>query len=584
MAMRNTQRCRGVIAVWSILAICLSLAGCPSQPTGVNKPAVRDAGSSGNDETNPCDELLKSLFDVYRIEKFETTFDLGICANRMNDWYRGCGSALGGNKEPALPEGAKKLFSGAQLALMSGEQFRTRDASHVRDCVLFQAIARRVSQSPLRTGETDLDRALATFEHVVSAVQLQPKHSADLPFTAYEIYLLGRGTATDRAWLFVNALRAMRLDAVLLTAADAEDPGLAGESVPFVVGVPMDGQIYLFDPALGIPVPAKSSKPGRIEPATLAQAVADPTVLTQLDVGDRKYPLTSDRLKSPAVLLVGDLGYYSAQSQALQQVFIGDHAVVVSDPMEDVGDIPGLWSRLKKAGQGHWGQEAVRLWKYPQDQIAKSLTLNETQQQIRKGLKLRFMAYLVVVPDPNNPGQFTLAGSKSTRDPALQGMDAKDPEVGGFSRTETRSTSGRQMEGRLSHIAGELPTAIKAYVEVQSNAPTILNIPQNPLKIDMGSGPIDIKLFHFLAIDDAVFWSAMCQLEQGQYGPAASTFDRYLRQAAKLSEWTRQARRMRAVALAAQDKFDEAAATLEKVSEDDPEYAGYQAMIRNWKQ
>ncbi|MCY2966363.1 MAG: hypothetical protein NT069_22485 [Planctomycetota bacterium] len=557
MAMRNTQRWRGVIAGFGILAICLSLAGCPSQPTGGNKPAEREAGSSGNDDTNPCDELLKSLFDVYRIEKFETTFDLGICANRMNDWYRGCGSAPGGNKEPALPEGAKKLFSGAQLALMSGEQFRTRDASHVRDCVLFQAIARRVSQSPLRIGETDLDRALATFEHVVSAVQLQPKHSADLPFTAYEIYLLGRGTATDRAWLFVNALRAMRLDGILLTAADAEDPGLAGESVPFVVGVPIDGQIYLFDPALGIPIPAKSSKPGRIEPATLAQVVADPTVLTQLDVGDRKYPLTSEQLKSPAVMLVGDLGYYSAQSQALQQVFIGDHAVVVSD---------------------------VRLWKYPQDQIAKSLALNETQQQIRKGLKLRFMAYLVVVPDPRNPGQFTLAGSKTTRDPALQGMDEKDRDVGGFSRTETRSTSGRQMEGRLSHIAGELPTAIKAYVEVQSNAPTILRFPQDPLMIDMGSGPIDIKLFHFLAIDDAVFWSAMCQLEQGQYGPAASTFDRYLRQAAKLSEWTRQARRMRAVALAAQDKFEEAAATLEKVSEDDPEYAGYQAMVRNWKQ
>lgn len=138
------------------------------------------------------------------------------------------------------------------------------------------------------------------------------------------------------------------------------------------------------------------------------------------------------------------------------------------------------------------------------------------------------------------------------------------------------------MEARLSHLAGDLSDAIKAYVEVQSNSREILAFPQDPLMVDLGGGPIDVKLFHFLAIDDAAFWSGLCQLEQGNAGPAASTFERYLRQSGRLSEWTRQARRMLAMTLAAQQKFDAAVKVLAEVPNDDPEAPGFQAMIRNW--
>ena len=189
--------------------------------------ATTDRGQ--DDEPNACDELLKSLFDVYRIDKFETTFDVSIGANRLNDWYRGCAIRAASDPTSKLPEATRKLFSGAQLALMSGDQYRTRDASHVRDCVLFSAVANRLMKSPQTAGQNELDRARAAFDHVVATLQLQLRHSADLPFTPYELYLLGKGTANDRAWLFVNTLRALRIDSVLLIPANAEDPGMTGD-------------------------------------------------------------------------------------------------------------------------------------------------------------------------------------------------------------------------------------------------------------------------------------------------------------------------------------------------------------------
>lgn len=562
-----------------------------SKPVPSNTPSgdSPQAGRSGTvdrgttDEPDACDELLKSLFDVFRIDKFETTFDVSIGANRMNDWYRGCALRTAAETKPNLPPEAERLFSGAQLALMSGDQYRTRDASHVRDCVLFSAVANRIMKSPQTAGQTELDRARAAFDHVVATLQLQPRHSADLPFTPYELYLLGKGTASDRAWLFVNTLRALRIDSVVLIPANAEDPGMSGDATPLLVAVPIEGELYLFDPALGIPIPGPDSEKGGLRPATLKQVQAQPELLSNLGSEQKPYAWTSAELAQPAVLFVGDLSYYSSSAKALQQVFAGEHSVLVSDPLEDIDRYPGLWSRLIAAGKGAWTADSLRLWKYPQDQVTRSLALDDEGKDRRKSLKLRFMAYLVATPIPEMPGKFVVSGSKESRDPTMKGLDSRDAGVGGFARTESRTTSGRQMEGRLAHVSGNLSDALRAYVEVQSNSREILQIPDNNLLMDKRLGPINVKLFHALAIDDAVYWSGLCQLEQGQFGPAANTFERYLRQANRVSEWTRQARRMKGIALAAQGKFAEAAQSLEEISEDDPEAPGLRQLAKAWK-
>lgn len=591
---RNDERIPMQFQPALLLGLCLLLSGCPSQPGagGPGKSAqTQTEGSEDSGQADRCAALLNSLFDVYRIERLESTFDLSIGAARLNDWQRSCGVPLEADV-PRLPDGARKILSDAQVALLAGSQFRQRDASHVRDCILYQALANRITQ-PAGAGPaglSDVEKSVLAFYHVVRSLQVpaslenQNKHLGDLPFTAYELYLLGRGTAADRAWLFVNLLRTLRIDSVLLTPGGAEDPGVSDEAVPFLVAVLVEGQVYLFDPALGVPVPAVDSEPGTLRPATLEEVTSHPELLSRLDASDRKYPWTSEMLKSPGVLVVGDLGYFSLRIQSLQLAFSGTRSVIVADPLEDHPEVPGLWSRVIAGGGKFWKEDQIRLWRYPQEQISRSLSSSTEQNEIRRGLKLPFMAYLVIAPDPANPGQFKLAGVQEFRDPALQGLDAKDKDLAGFSRTESKTTSGRQMEARLKQLAGDLPAALKAYVEVQSNARTILSIPRESLVVRLGDSPaIDVKRFHARAIDDAAFWSGLCQFEQGEFSAAASTFDRYLRQASRTSDWARQARYLLATSRAAQRKYDEAIAALDMVSSEDPEYPGYQVLIQSWK-
>lgn len=571
-----------------ILMLSLAVLGCDNSSKPSNETSSGGKGASNVTSTekgganDTCAELLNSLFNVYRIDRFESTFDLTIGVNRMNDWYRSCSASQVRQVNGNLPDGVKSVLSGAQQALLTGDQYRVRDASHLRDCVLFSSIASRINLATSVNNQGDLARAQRAFDHVVWATQLQARHDADLPLTPYEIMLLGRGTAVDRAWLFVNTLRALRIDAVLLSPRDSEDPGYGEESVPFLVGVPIDGEVYLFDPTLGVPVPANGSTADAIIPATLKQVVADSSLLTQFDLPEKPYALTAEMLKNPSVWLVGDLPYFSQLSQTIQQVFQGEHSILISDPLEDSDGVPGLWSRLQAAFQAQLEGNSIRLWKYPQEQIAQSLALDNSRQEVRKGLKLRFMAYLVAVPHPENPQIVIVTGSREMTDPAQKGLDNKDRNIGGFSRTESKATSGRQMEARLSHLAGDLPGAVKAYVEVQSGAREILALNDSRIMIDPRLAQINVKLFHAKAIDDAVFWSALCQLELGQIGPSASTFERYLRNANTVSEWKRQAIRMRATALAQQKKYKQAAEVLEKFPEDHPETAGIAYLRRLW--
>src|SRR5262249_54912927 len=153
------------------------------------------------------------------------------------------------------------------------------------------------------------------------------------------VYLLGKGTAQDRAWIFVNILRQMKLDAVLLYPGPPADGASPPADAPFLVGVLLDGQVYLFDVALGGPVPATGSSSGATEDshgATLAEAAGDPQVLKQLDVGEsRPYPIRAADLARPGVVIVGESSLWSPRMEALQTQFVGDRAMIISDPLTD---------------------------------------------------------------------------------------------------------------------------------------------------------------------------------------------------------------------------------------------------------
>jgi hypothetical protein len=549
-------------------ALLLVAAGCG----GDSKSNPKSTGTSGkaagaNEEAeNQCESILTSIDDIFQIQRLGRTTAVSDGVARLNDWRRACAP------QPAaavrqIPAEIRILLSPDQLASLAESNFMPRDGEHVRDCMLAKAISGYAVGS---AQGTELEKVTSVFGHVIRAVGLVPRPLYDLPLTPYEVYLLGKGTALDRAWIFVNVLRQLKIDAVLIVPRPAgKDVPAVVDAQPFLVGVLVEGQVYLFDPLTGVPIPALGRKSGAAavsSVATLGEAASDPAVLQQLDAEGKPYPIRAADLARPGVVIVGDTSLWSQRMEALQAPLVGSRAMMISDPLTDSAeDSAGIWTRVVKAGKGRWEAADVRLWDYPETQLDAHVQMTKDQQDSLEGLLRPFEAFKNAKIDPR------------TGLPVFLDKDAQlDPAAGKFDpnvRVNVRLTKGEQMHSRLAQLAGEFTEAVKSYTNVRGRCLEVLRFEPPPA----------IRSIHTRAIDDAYFWTALCQFEQGQFQPAADTLGKYRKRAGP-GNWMRESRYLLALSLAAAGDRAAAIKELEAVEPDDPEYTGYRLLIRQWRE
>ena len=156
----------------------------------------------------------------------------------------------------------------------------------------------------------DLSRAKRLFDWTVRNIQLEPGFYQPGMFEndrvsqmPWETLLFGEGTAMDRAWIFLLLARQQGLDAAMLGLGDPIDPA-GNPPHPWLMAVLIEGKLYLFDPVAGLPIPAaggvRLDAQGQldIQPATLAEVVADPSLLRRMDVdADDTYPVVAADLE-----------------------------------------------------------------------------------------------------------------------------------------------------------------------------------------------------------------------------------------------------------------------------------------------
>ncbi len=170
----------------------------------------------------------------------------------------------------------------------------------------------------------------------------------------YQVLLYGHGDAWQRARVFILLTRQLGLDTFML-AVDDRGPGSRPNL--WCPAVLIGEELYLFDTALGLPIPG--AKKGSV--ATLSEVLANPDLLRALDVDDdgRKmaYPVTADQLKSIAALIDAPPEALSRRMQLLESRLTGDNALILtvspSELSRRLRAVPGL-ERL-----------AVRLWTLP---------------------------------------------------------------------------------------------------------------------------------------------------------------------------------------------------------------------------
>ncbi len=532
-----------LIAV-TVVVLTSVLPGCnENDQPAVVEPAAGEAVSEFG-----CGDKLDAALDMLQPERLGISTDAETAQLRLNTWLKDCGQEI----EAAAPPGPEMtqllqpILSQTQMKRLTADRFVSGDAEHIRNCQLYNAMARQ----DLGTQESELERVVELFHFCVRNVALHNKEDERLPLMPYEILLFGRGDPQDIAWLFADVLRQLQIDAVIIRPAmtavddeieddtakdsnaevsDAEDSD--AEDL-WLIGVLLNEQVYLFDPKLGTPIPAATDA-GKtatvLQPATLSDVQKDDGLLRKLDLADGKaFPFTAEMLQKVTVEVVGTRSLWTPSMQRLDTSLTGDRSSLVFDGLQDEANSPGLMTRVADYGGEKWGKDDVGIWPYPEKQTEAAQQRGEGQRKRLSYLELPLAAPVFV--------QFDVA----TQQFRSFNFDPNDPENLKVEKLKNRKHV-TYISTRISHLLGDYGSAIRNYQKMRIRLAIASRQPQ----------PEEVRAINVRAEEDAAYWIGLCQLDRGNFSAATSTFRDYLRRYEKNpnAAWTIHCRFMLAISL-----------------------------------
>ena len=327
--------------------------------------------------------------------------------DRLNRWVRTQPPPADWKLDPMAAVLPKPLADLSPVVDLDKMEFSRFDGYVLREAVWMRDVGRWARGDAL----DDLERAKSLFDWTVRNIQLEPNNPDRVPLFPWETLLFGSGTSTERAWVFILLARQLGIDAAMLAvgepAGPAEKAGDAsaapaaktdapeGATHSWCVAVLIEGQAYLFEPLLGLPIPApggiKLDASGQlmIQPATLAQAVADDKVLRQLDVDlAHAYGAKSSDLKHVTVMLEASPTYLARRMKLLESRLAGTQKMVLTTSPTAQAE---RWKALAPV-------TGVRLWNAPFETIERRSQLAPEAVQSRLRALLPFFAM-----QPNAP-------------------------------------------------------------------------------------------------------------------------------------------------------------------------------------
>lgn len=567
-------------ATW--LSLSLLCFGCTPPASTKSSTTKSDAAAEQEAESRTLRNLQNAIAGLQPDK-------LGIASGPeqaiavLNEWARGAkriADKSGSGWEPTRPHALLKSLPKEWIDQVTLEQFVERDATFLRDCLW----AGQVAKFGAGDAESDLEIVLNLFEYVVRNVDLIPAGRRNVPLGPFDVMVLGRGTAQERAWVFAELLRQRNIDSVILVPRRALRD--RDDEAYLLVGVLFEKDILLFDPALGMPLPADVAAPKSALPRlpmTLRQATHDPELLAAVasDSGGR-FVLTAALLAASQVELICHTEQLSARMRNLQQGLAGEQSTVVSDPLEDATDQPGLWSRVARHPAATWSADDVAIWSFPE--AVREATAHLTPEQARELAKI---SASLAAPQRIK----SIRGDEVTRSMELE-----------FTKPERAL-----MKLRMQHVIGHWPEAVQGYLAVQLydvEPPTVKDFARvsangkerQPIAIVSTLDKQNLRLLmmqkqqpqesvrklHLLAGDDACHWVSLCQFEQNRL-PAVVDQCREYDKWHSNGGWTAANQSLMATALAQQKKLKEAIRVLKEFDEESPSFAGSRVLMARWQ-
>ena len=335
--------------------------------------AIRQRPASGN--SRETESTTKSI--AARPIGWEPAPDDQVLSQVMawlNQWIRQSDPKTDWQRDPLIDTLDANLRGDAELAeanlnrsfsrprsCRTNPQDSDQDARHIQESIWLRDISRWAHGD----GFDDVSRATALFDWTVRNIQLEADEDSK-PRRPWQTLLFGRGTAEQRAWVFARLCRQQGLDVVILSlppaaAADGKSAPKTETAKFWLPALFSEGQLYLFDTRLGLPIPGPDGK----GVATLEQVRKDDSLLRKLDIDGAKYPVTAESLKNVEIDLVADPFSLARRASQMEANLSGDDRfILTAKPSELAG-------RLKSIP----GVSSIRLWDFPFQTLSEQLSL-----------------------------------------------------------------------------------------------------------------------------------------------------------------------------------------------------------------
>jgi tetratricopeptide (TPR) repeat protein len=255
-----------------------------------------------------------------------------------------------------LPEDLRKSKGVAEA--IAQENLRDGVFAEWEGRLLQQAVwCRDISQWAGGNSVTDPQPQVAQslFDWTVRNVQLDRGDGAATIHHPWQALAYGHGNAGHRAWVFVELCRQQGIDAALVRPADA------GDKTPLLAAAHVEGELYLFDPQLGLPLASNDELP-----ASLNELLEHPERLRELDVADDfTYPIDADQLKALEALIVASPLQLAQRSARLEAGLEGENFVTLA---ADASEMAGRLQQVPQVKQ-------VALWTEPFEALGREQTI-----------------------------------------------------------------------------------------------------------------------------------------------------------------------------------------------------------------
>lgn len=348
------------LLVWVVAgAVVFCMPGCSE--TGDRESAVSQQETVRAVPVVPA-EVRKQLLDgavgvLRRLDDFDEAAAYEQVFDRLNQWSHAGVVEVPWEADPLLERLPERLGATAPAESLAGSTFDAADdPAFLRDQRWLADLAVSIRGDAV----DDLEIARRLFEWTVRSLALvfdppmqpTPDNPGSRWFRQGEILLSGRASAAQRSWIFLELLRHAGLRGVMLaTQAGGEEAGGAA-LVPWIPAVLSEGELWLFEPAYGMPIPG----PGGEGIATLRQAADDPAILEALDVAGRRYPVRSADISRLGVLVAASPASLSRRMLLVERSLVGGNAMSLTvSPSSLVDEIAtGLPERDEELAAGLW--------------------------------------------------------------------------------------------------------------------------------------------------------------------------------------------------------------------------------------